>query len=300
MPVTSITFRQLQVFVEAVEAGSFRACAERLNISQASISSHIAALESQLGVRLFTRQRGMLAGPTAKGILAYQEAKILVERGRDFIDRFKAEGGERSARKINIGAHTFLVNTIGSALAVYASQNRDIEFGVEVGPFEVVIDKIRREELDIGFVFSSGPVPGVDSKMVWSEPLAFYVGCDHELAKREHLTAAELNRYPLITFPRRTHMRSLIDWARSRVGVDGCPIALEADSFTVVNESIVRGLGFGCLFKRPLLASPFRDRMVELPVKVPPVEAHRVISRAHRVDRAVHDCVEYLITNSMP
>ena len=74
----------------------------------------------------------------------------------------------------------------------------------------------------------------------------------------------------------------------------------EYDETGDTTSAIVRGLGFGCLFKRPLLASPFRDRMVELPVKVPPVEAHRVISRAHRVDRAVHDCVEYLITNSMP
>ena len=73
-----ITFRQLQVFVEAVDVGSFRACAERLGITQVSISDHIRSLERQVGRPLFERRRGATASLTEDGRVAYRHAVALL------------------------------------------------------------------------------------------------------------------------------------------------------------------------------------------------------------------------------
>jgi DNA-binding transcriptional LysR family regulator len=51
--MVDLTFRQLEVFVQAVASGSFRSCAEQLGTSQGSIGSHVKALEAQLGTPLF-------------------------------------------------------------------------------------------------------------------------------------------------------------------------------------------------------------------------------------------------------
>ncbi|MBY6203478.1 LysR family transcriptional regulator [Halomonas denitrificans] len=48
-------FTEMQVFVAVVDAGSFTAAADRLDLSRAAVSRHVAALEQRLGVRLLNR-----------------------------------------------------------------------------------------------------------------------------------------------------------------------------------------------------------------------------------------------------
>lgn len=50
-----MTLRSLEVFLAVVEGGSMRAAAERLYISQPSVSGVVADLEDEYGVRLFER-----------------------------------------------------------------------------------------------------------------------------------------------------------------------------------------------------------------------------------------------------
>jgi DNA-binding transcriptional LysR family regulator len=295
--VTKITIRQLEVFAVVVEAGSFREAAERLHISQASISNHISALESALGARLFARQRGMLATATERGVLAYKEAKILIDRFGSFTNLFSKDG--RRIKQLKIGAHTFVVNLIGDTLAQYAAEHPDVTVGVEVGPFEFVMEKIHREELDLGIVYTTGPIPGVHSVPLWLEPLALYVSKSHELARNPKVTILDLMKSPLITVPRKTKMRSLLDETLFKMGINDCQIALEADSFSVVNQSLIRNVGFALMFKRPIDSSPIKDQLHEIPLEVPHVEARQVISRSAQNDPTVLGCVEFINENNI-
>jgi DNA-binding transcriptional LysR family regulator len=294
--MSKITFRQLEIFLAVVEAGSFREAAERFGISQSSVSNHVSALESMLGARLFARQRGMLASPTERGVLAYKEAKILVDRFNQFLVFFSRSG--RAEKQIKIGAHTFVVNRIGDALARYAAEHPEVDLGVEVGPYEFVTEKIQREGLDLGIVFTTGPIPGVESRPLWLEPLALYVSKDHALAQMAHsITADQLQRVPLITVPRHTQMRGLLDETLIKVGISDCTVALEADSFAVVNQSLIHNIGFACLFKCQIEASPIRAQLIEIPLNPPPVEARQILSRAARNDPTVLQCINFVFGN---
>ncbi|MHC4817075.1 MAG: LysR family transcriptional regulator, partial [Planctomycetota bacterium] len=53
MPSTDpLSIRQLEVFVALVEQGSFTRAAQCLQLSQSTVSGHVADLERRLGVRL--------------------------------------------------------------------------------------------------------------------------------------------------------------------------------------------------------------------------------------------------------
>lgn len=67
IPSLPFTLRQLEVFAALAQSGSFRACAEQLGISQASVSSQLKVLEEQLGVTLFDRKPGRTPLLTAEG-----------------------------------------------------------------------------------------------------------------------------------------------------------------------------------------------------------------------------------------
>ncbi len=63
----ALTFRKLEVFVAVAELGNFRKAAERLGISQPSVSSQVKAMERFLGYELFERRRGAPAALSADG-----------------------------------------------------------------------------------------------------------------------------------------------------------------------------------------------------------------------------------------
>lgn len=65
--------REMEIFVRAVDAGSFSAAARDLKIGQPAISKTIASLEERLGVRLLVRSTRRLT-PTEAGVAFYERA----------------------------------------------------------------------------------------------------------------------------------------------------------------------------------------------------------------------------------
>ena len=75
-----INLKQLEAFVATAEFSSFTKASEELFLTQSTVSSHVGALESALGVRLIqrsARQRVML---TKEGELVYREAREILDR----------------------------------------------------------------------------------------------------------------------------------------------------------------------------------------------------------------------------
>jgi DNA-binding transcriptional LysR family regulator len=65
--------REMEMFVRVIEAGSFSAAAQDLNMGQPAVSKTIANLEERLGVRLLTRSTRKLS-PTEAGTAFYERA----------------------------------------------------------------------------------------------------------------------------------------------------------------------------------------------------------------------------------
>lgn len=72
----------LETFVWVAKLKSFRLTAEKLFTTQASISSRIAVLESELGVKLFLRDsRGVSLTPDGLKVLDYAEQMMVTMQG---------------------------------------------------------------------------------------------------------------------------------------------------------------------------------------------------------------------------
>lgn len=68
---------QLRIFISVAETGSFTKGAKRLYISHSTTSRAIAALEEELGVRLFERNNRISALTPAGKILLEEAGKIV-------------------------------------------------------------------------------------------------------------------------------------------------------------------------------------------------------------------------------
>jgi DNA-binding transcriptional LysR family regulator len=76
------TARQLEVFLAAAQARSFRRAAELLNISQASVSKQIDALERAVGGQVFERRRGSRAELSLLGTSLQRDAEQMLRLQR--------------------------------------------------------------------------------------------------------------------------------------------------------------------------------------------------------------------------
>ena len=88
-----------QTYVRVIETGSFSAVARELGTSQPRVSKQIAALESQLGVRLIRRSTRKLS-ITEEGERLYLEARRIVQEVSEVESRLKGAGQPQGTLRI--------------------------------------------------------------------------------------------------------------------------------------------------------------------------------------------------------
>ncbi|MFE7121793.1 LysR family transcriptional regulator, partial [Streptomyces sp. NPDC057654] len=94
----------VRTFVAVTDAGTFHEAADGLSITQQAVSKRIAALEKNLGVRLFTR--------TARGARLTVDGQAFLPHARELL---RAE--ERAAASVRPGSRALRVDVIGRRLA---------------------------------------------------------------------------------------------------------------------------------------------------------------------------------------
>lgn len=91
---------QLRIFLAVAESHSFTAAARRLFVSHSTTSRAVAALEAELGVRLFDRDRRSVA-LTAAGRVLRQEAEALLRAADEAVAAVRTAAAEEAATCTN-------------------------------------------------------------------------------------------------------------------------------------------------------------------------------------------------------
>jgi DNA-binding transcriptional LysR family regulator len=90
-------FQEMRVFATVVDAGSFVAAADALDMSKAAVSRHVAELEARIGVRLLHRTTRRLS-LTGEGEVFYGRCKDLLAG----VEEAEAEVSERSGQAVGV------------------------------------------------------------------------------------------------------------------------------------------------------------------------------------------------------
>lgn len=165
---------QLKSFIVLAEEGSLRPAAERLFISQPTLSGHIKALETEFGFELFERSRkGMLLSPEgeqfhlhAERILREaREAQNLVQRLRDEIS------GTVRLGIINDGRNLQLDTTI----VELAKSHPAVKVDITSTNSGLVIKALCDGTFDVGFIEGERTAPELTKRPVTcSHPVIIY------------------------------------------------------------------------------------------------------------------------------
>lgn len=149
-----MNLNRLTTFCRVYELGSFSQAAEQLYLSQPTVSSHIIALENQLGQRLFDRI-GRLIAPTQAGKLLYVRAiKVIdeVEQALEDINTLR----DKVAGPLLIGASTIPGNYfLPPVLARYNRRYSDVSLHLRVHDSDAIATLVASTEADLGIIGES-------------------------------------------------------------------------------------------------------------------------------------------------
>jgi DNA-binding transcriptional LysR family regulator len=178
---------------------SFQRAAEAMHLTQPSFSRGIAALEAQLGARLFDRSnRGV--SPTPEGIELLLRARRLLSDAaglRDALDEYRQL---RSGRVV-IGAGPYALDlSVIETVVRLATQFPRLQFEIIEGHWRDFGPRLLNAEVELAVVELS--IVAKDPRFQ-VDPLPAHAGCfycraGHPLAGRKGVTLTELLEYPLV------------------------------------------------------------------------------------------------------
>ena len=234
-----IDMRAWRQFAAVAQELHFGRAAQRLHITQPPLTQGIAALERNLGLRLFDRtQRSVQL--TAAGAALLPEVLDLLARAQALPGRARAAAAGELGR-----LRLAFVSTVGFGLLpqwvrAFRAQWPGVQLELIEATGDVQLDALERGDIDAGLLLHSpGQVPpGLAHLCVAREPLVLALPEGHALAAVQvPLDWAALLEVPLVIFPRRS-LASLYDAIVALYHAAGCTprVAQEAIQMqTIVN-----------------------------------------------------------------
>lgn len=213
--------RRIECFLAVAEHLHFRRAAEQLNMTQPALSQQIAALEEELDIALFERDRRSVRLTEAGAILepAAHEAIRSLQKATAEIDALT----DRTAQTVRF-AYAEYINApfLPGVIRTLAMRRRRIEIEPLSMASDVVAQAVADKRADLGL--SPMPVehPDLVARVVMEGHWRILVPSDHVLANRQDVVAADLAAHPLILFARSLNP-SLHDSLTSQIGANGDP-----------------------------------------------------------------------------
>lgn len=194
--------RFLEAFVWVAKLGSFKAAAEKMHTTQAGLSSRIATLEEQFGVRLFDREhRGVMLTYHGTELLPHAERMIELQvRMLAAMGQADAFSGMLRIGVIETVAHTWLPDLLSRFAEKYP--NATLELISDITPR--LRDDLLRGMLDCA-ILSEEITPGfIDNRRIANFAMRWVTSPSLALKfpSRRLLSFADIAEQPIISFHR--------------------------------------------------------------------------------------------------
>lgn len=295
LPPDAPQIASLDLFVSVVQLGSLSAGAHAHGIAQPSASARIRQLERQLGMELLTRgPNGSV--PTDAGLLAARWAQRVLDACAELqaaVAALRAEGTDlRVAASYTIAEH-LLPRWLGR---LHAAQP-DTHVELEVVNSTTVLERVRNEDAQLGFIEAPGSTSGLHSTVVGHDELVVVVSPSHPWAgRRGPIDVARLASTPLILREAGSGTREALATAVRATGTSLAPAALELGSTSAVRAAAEEGTGPAVLSRLAVADALAAGRLVR--VEVVGLDLRRDLRAVWLPDRAREPAVTALLSTS--
>ena len=295
-------FHQLTYFLAAAQTQNFRKAAEICLVAQSALSRQIAALEEELGVTLFTRNKKRVTlTPEGREFARYVRTALeQLQEGQQWIAELQA--GQRGT--IHIGCIESLTTAFLPAFfAAFHQRYPHVRLKVRVNHTDEIIAMVEQGEIELGLILD----PQLQSELLivkelFRQPLHLLVSTQHPLAQAK-VTATTLDRVatePLLLLDETSRMGQITRRIFARRGLPLHPL-VEIESVEGLKEMVKQGLGVTLTLPALIRPSQVGSDLVLLPITDLPEEFifALVYRRVGSISRAAREFINTVARQSM-
>ncbi len=258
---------KVNTILAVAQERNFTRAAAVLGLTQPAISHHIQALEDELGIKLFVRQKGEFH-PTEECETVIQYAKRLKALNDKMLEDLKNR--KKHITRLRVGfTHTAESGLIAEVLAKYSAQNKGVSVSVTSDSIKNLNDMLENMELDFAMLWGKPQSQSLNYLMLDTDYLVCAVAVESPLAKQSMVTLDRLRREQLILRTSASATRTLFENTLESVGVslDEFNIMLEVDNVATIKDLVRKGLGVSILAQSACMDEVKKGKMAILPIE---------------------------------
>jgi DNA-binding transcriptional LysR family regulator len=197
-----VELRQIRSFLSVAETLHFGRTAALIHISQPALSLQIRALEEEIGVPLFARNRRKTT-LTEAGVAFRKEAAAAMSQLDLAIRKSRlAANGKLGFLRVGF-IFTAGFEIVPSIVRQFRSLNPEVEFSLRSIPTATQVRMLETGSLDIGFLrLPIGEHSALEVQTVHREPFVVVVPGSHKLAKKKRVHLREVSGENFVMYER--------------------------------------------------------------------------------------------------
>ena len=264
MAPSKLELHSLIVFYHVASEGSITAAADRLCLTQPTVTYHIRSLEKNTGVKLLdTRRQKVHLTYAGKGL--YKFVTEIYQQMTD-AEKFLEDLKESSLR---VGISTTFSTCTASAASTFEQLFPRVKLIIRSASSYEIVDDVLSSQVDLGIVVGMNynnhrlktiTLSGLQKMLLVASPSS-------PIAQRGRLSLASLCGYPLILGPETSATRRII---LQKIKNGGCnmptPILVEVNSLEWGISLVENGGGMGLYHEKSVERAISDGRLKELPL----------------------------------
>src|ERR1051326_7709018 len=205
-----LDIRHLRYFLAVAEAGSFSRAADRLGISQPSVSQQMRDLEAALRVPLFQR-RGERILLSPRGLIFQEHARALLHQLENFLQELNSEPGElRGALRLGV-IPVLNVPLVPQLLGAFVADHPAISITVEEISSTEIETAVEEGRMDVGLGFLTRHSPNLRYERLCTDEFVLIVAQNHPWSNRLIIDFSKYAQQRLLQLPDTFVMRRMAD-----------------------------------------------------------------------------------------
>lgn len=242
-----MTITQLQYVLAVAEHQNFTKAAQKVFVTQPTLSMQIQKLEEELDVRIFDRTKKPIQLTETGRKIVTQARNIVNESDRiqDIVDQEKGFiGGLFRLGVIPTVMPTLLPMFLHNFIRKYPK----VKLKIEELNTDAIIERLKDGHLDAAIAATPLDMEGIKEQVLYYEPFVAYVPQGHRLFKNEKLNVEELDVDDMLLLEDGHCFKdSVINLCKANRNFEAGPFQLESGSFETLIKLSNEGLGMTLL-----------------------------------------------------
>ncbi|MBK6867411.1 MAG: LysR family transcriptional regulator [Burkholderiales bacterium] len=299
-PSGPLDLTTLRVVIAVAESGSISAGSDHAGLAIGAVSTRIAALEAELGVRLFER--------SSRGVRLTAAGHLLVQRGREVLadaDRLTLDlldyGQGRQGHVRMLSNASAIIEFLPQQLETFKRSHPLIRVEVEERSSPEIPLALLEGRADLGIVDIPHPIQGLTFAPLFRDELVLIVAGQHPLAQASAVRLQEMLNEDFICLPDGNAISGRLVAAAAMLG-QSLAIHMQMRSFDAVCRMVANGVGVSILPRQAIgpqlavlplravsLAEPWAQRIHQLAWRedLAPLSSTRALLRVLRETPAI-------------